>query len=124
VYDEVVAKRTKKKIQEEPVEVVDEPSEDEGEEEVSSSQSPPPKQMKVRKAKSEDNINYKQLYYKTKLEERLHQREQQQQQLYSRQHYAQAPTAVHAYDIAKENLAKKANHEVLQYAFKQIFPSG
>jgi len=64
--------------------------------------------------------DYRQLYYKAKLE-RLSQAEQQQQAIHK---YANAPPQVHAYDIAKERLAKAANDEVYKYAYRSIFPTG
>jgi len=61
--------------------------------------------------------NYKQLYYKKKLE-RLEQDQQQQQFL---QNYSQLPPQHHAIDIAQNTLRSKANKAVYESVYKSLF---
>jgi hypothetical protein len=100
-YKDVVLKKVKP-----PVEYVDEGESDteEPKRQVSSQPNPEP--------------NFKQMYYKTKLE-RLANEDQRQAQLHA---YSQAPMMTHAYDIARDSLKAKANAAVLKHAYRNIFP--
>ena len=91
--------------------VIQEQSDDDDEPEVTS---------KPMKQKKEPEMNYKQLYYKQKLE--TLQASQQQQQF--NQNYGQMPVQNHAIDIAKHNLKSKANQLVYDSVMKSLFPMG
>lgn len=113
-YEEV-----KKKQSSENVEVVDEDEPTDVEDEVPVHK-PLKKTTPAPRPIAPQEPNFKQLYYKAKLE-RLSAAQQQQHAMYQ---YAQAPPQIHAYDVAKQNLAQTANAEVYKYAFNSIFPTG
>jgi adenylate kinase family enzyme len=75
---------------------------------------------KTVKQKKEPEMNYKQLYYKQKLE--TLQASQQQQQF--NQNYGQMPVQNHAIDIARHNIKSKANQLVYDSVMRSLFPSG
>ena len=75
---------------------------------------------KTIKSKKEPEMNYKQLYYKQKLE--TLQASQQQQQF--NQNYGQMPVQNHAIDIAKNNIKSKANQLIYDSVMRSLFPSG
>jgi hypothetical protein len=61
--------------------------------------------------------NYKQMYYQQKLS--LLQSKQQEQQFY--QQYARLPPYAHAVDIAKDQIKKRVDDEVLGSIYKGLF---
>ena len=88
---------------------------------------PPPKTTKKKVSKSSkvasDELsvtpsqNYKQMYYAAKLQ-RLQQEQEQSNFMSS---YAQMPSAVHAADIARQQLKSKVNREVYDRVYKDLF---
>lgn len=98
----------------------DDPSvKDESDEEVESNitKHVQPKPSKVAKPQE---LNYKQLYYKHKLDALT----QQQQQHQFNQNYSQLPIQNHAIDIAKHTIKNKANQLVFENVMKSLFPTG
>lgn len=115
-YENIVLKKGQKKTldidlhQEKPQNaVIHEQSDDE-----------PEVTSKTIKQKKEPEMNYKQLYYKSKLE--ALQASQQQQQF--NQNYAQLPVQAQAVDIARHNIKSKANQLVYDSVMRSLFPSG
>lgn len=88
---------------------------------------PPPKTSKKKVSKSpkvtsDEGIvtpsqNYKQMYYAAKLQ-RLQQEQEQSNFMSS---YASMPSAVHAADIARQQLKSKVNREVYDRVYKDLF---
>lgn len=61
--------------------------------------------------------NYKQEYYRAKLE-KIRQQDQQQQFIHN---YSQAPPHIHAQDIARTQLKNKIDSEVMARVYKDLF---
>lgn len=80
----------------------------------------PPRAPRVPRAPQASPEDYKQLYYKAKLD-LLHQQQQEHDHLSS---YGRAPAQVHAYDIARQTLRSKANDLVYRQAYASLFPNG
>lgn len=82
-----------------------------------------PKTKPKAKAKTKTNAevmetpNYKQEYYRAKLE-KIRQQDQQQQFIHN---YSQAPPHIHAHDIARTQLKNKIDSEVMARVYKDLF---
>jgi hypothetical protein len=63
-------------------------------------------------------------YYSLKLRLLRERQQQEQQQAQWHTMYQQAPSSVHAADIARQSLMARANKAVLERAYKEIFPDG
>ena len=92
----------------------------------SDTEAPSPKSAKAKASKPPkasktepvvDAPNYKQMYYAAKLQ-RLQQEEQQTQFVNS---YSSMPSAVHAADIARQQLKSKVNKEVYDRVYRDLF---
>lgn len=80
----------------------------------------PPKSKTAPRAKPQPKeVNYKQEYYRYKLEQLTAQQQHQNHM----QTYMQLPPYFHAVDVAKQSLKTKADDAVLKLAYRQIFPS-
>lgn len=121
VYDKIVLKKfqLKKSLDINLPDGHDPSVKDESDEEVESNitEHVQPKPSKVAKPQE---LNYKQLYYKHKLDALT----QQQQQHQFNQNYSQLPIQNHAIDIAKHTIKNKANQLVFENVMKSLFPTG
>lgn len=72
----------------------------------------------------EDPIDYKQEYYRMKLDllHQQHQKKAKEEEYLAS--YSRAPPQVHAYDIARHSLRSKANELVYKQAYASLFPNG
>ena len=77
---------------------------------------PPPPQPK--------EPDYKAEYYKMKINMLRERQQQQEQQQNWHTMYQQAPSSVHAADIARQSIMARANKAVLERAYREIFPDG
>jgi membrane-associated HD superfamily phosphohydrolase len=115
---QTVVEETEKDIYPTPPSIQSE-SEDEDEE-------PTPKLNKKSKSKSAPvgipvEPNYKQLYYKAKLDSMTSQQQQNQQQQQFLNQYSQLTPQQHAIDIAQNALKSKANKAVYESVYRQLF---
>ena len=85
---------------------------------------PKPKRKAKGKTKTNADVmeqpnqpNYKQEYYRAKLE-KIRQQDQQQQFIHN---YSQAPPQIHAHDIARTQLKNKIDSEVMARVYKDLF---
>lgn len=84
-------------------------------------QSPIKKPTRKQKVATEKNApNFKQEYYRLKLE-RL---QKAQEESSFQHHYARLPTYNHAVDIAKSQITNKVNNEIYNRVFKDLFGGG
>lgn len=135
-YEAKVLKKKAQPPKQIPIEETDEPvypqpqasPEEESEPDVPSENDELPpaiKQRAVPRAKPQPSApNYKQEYYKYKLQQlsakQMHEQQMQQQM----QSYMQLPPYFHAADVARQQLKSKADDAVLKLAFNSIFPQG
>ena len=98
-------------------------SDDDGDSEYEDEPVSVPKPKPKAKGKTKTNAdvmeqpNYKQEYYRAKLE-KIRQQDQQQQFIHN---YSQAPPHIHAQDIARSQIQSKIDKEVYGRVFKDLF---
>jgi hypothetical protein len=112
-----------------PIEETDEPVYEQPPEQTQDSEPeneplPPQRQKAAPRAKPQPlEPNYKQEYYKYKLQSMSAKQQQEQQIQQQMQSYMQLPPYFHAVDVAKQQLKSKADDAVLKLAYSSIFPS-
>lgn len=137
--EKVLKKRAQPPPKQVPIEETDEPvypqpqasPEEESEPDVPSendatSEALPPaiKQRAPPRAKPQPSApNYKQEYYKYKLQQLSAKQMQEQQMQQQMQSYMQLPPYFHAADVARQQLKSKADDAVLKIAYSSIFPN-
>lgn len=133
--EKVLKKKAQPPPKQVPIEETDEPvypqpqapPEEESEPDVPSENETLPPTIKQRappRAKPQPSApNYKQEYYKYKLQQLSAKQMQEQQMQQQMQSYMQLPPYFHAADVARQQLKSKADDAVLKLAYSSIFPN-